>query len=115
VHVDSFIAGNPTTKNFEPRVGFSWDPFKNGKTAVRGGFGMFDVLPLPYEFGLNAAATAPYQIIGLDSPGGLATSGKCAANPCKGATLSGGIDNNVGFSPNAVRNRYVEQNPSVRM
>jgi hypothetical protein len=111
VHVGSFIAGNPTTKNFEPRIGFSWDPFKNGKTAVRGGFGMFDVLPLPYEFGLNAAATAPYQIIGLDSPGGAAANGKCAANPCNGARLGGGIDNNVGFSPNAVRNRYVEQNP----
>jgi outer membrane receptor protein involved in Fe transport len=111
VHVGSFIAGNPTTKNLEPRIGFSWDPFKNGKTAVRGGFGMFDVLPLPYEFGLNAAATAPYQIIGLDRPGGSAATGKCVADPCKGATLGGGIDNNVGFSPNAVRNRYVEQNP----
>jgi hypothetical protein len=111
VHVGSFIAGNPTTKNIEPRIGFSWDPFKNGKTAVRGGFGIFDVLPLPYEFGLNTSATSPYQIIGLDKPGGTAATGKCAADPCKGATLSGGIDNNVGFSPNAVRNRYVEQNP----
>src|SRR6266852_4323401 len=41
---------NPTTKNFEPRVGFSWDPRGDGKTAVRGGFAIFDVLPLPGYF-----------------------------------------------------------------
>jgi len=111
VPVNSFIANNPTTKNFEPRIGFSWDPFKNGKTAVRGGFGIFDVLPLPYEFGLNTAATSPFQIIGQDRPGGTAANGNCAADPCNGVTLGNGIDNNVGFAPNAVRNRYVQQDP----
>jgi len=111
VHVSSFIANNPTTKNFEPRIGFSYDPFKDGKTAVRGGFAIFDVLPLPYEFGLNTAATSPFQIIGLDKPGGTAAAGKCAADPCLGTTLGNGIDNNVGFSPNAVRNRFVQQDP----
>jgi hypothetical protein len=28
-------------KNFEPRIGIAWDPFKTGKTSVRAGFGMF--------------------------------------------------------------------------
>jgi hypothetical protein len=96
VHVSSFIAKNPTVKNFEPRIGFAYDPFKNGKTAIRGAFGMFDVLPLPYEFGLNTAATFPFQIVGNDP----------------NAILGTGVpDPNVSFVPTKVRNRYVQQDP----
>ena len=50
---------NPTTKNFEPRVGFAWDPFKNGKTSIRGSFGMFDVLPLTMDFFTDAQQASP--------------------------------------------------------
>jgi len=56
---DTIFVNNPTLKNFEPRIGFAWDPFKNGKTSVRGGFGLFDVLPMPYMFGLNALQASP--------------------------------------------------------
>ncbi len=51
---------NPTLRNFEPRLGFAWDPLRNGRMAVRGGAGLFDVLPLPYQFILLTTQSAPF-------------------------------------------------------
>ena len=44
---------------FAPRLGFAYDPFGDGKTAVRGGFGFFYNRPL----GTNSAAEYSYPLV----------------------------------------------------
>ena len=63
-HLGDSLFSNPTLRNFEPRVGFSWDPFGDGKTALAAGFGMFDVLPLPYLIQFNELFSAPFFELG---------------------------------------------------
>lgn len=89
---------NPTLKNFEPRLGFSWAPSDNGKTAVRGGIGMFDVLPLPYLFELETEFTYPYFAQGTITtlpPGSFET----------------GAYNLIAGNPKTLRGGYVPQHP----
>ena len=60
-HLGDPLFANPTLRNLEPRAGFSWGPSAGGKTAVHAGFGIFDVLPLPYLIQTNELFSAPFS------------------------------------------------------
>jgi hypothetical protein len=94
------FTSNPTLHNFEPRVGFAWDPLNNGRLAVRGGAGLFDVLPLPYEYyDLETQAVPFFQYLGLS-----ATS--AAVQPFQLGLLPA-----ADFTSTQLRTTYLQSNP----
>ncbi len=81
VPVHTFFDNNPTTKNFEPRIGFSWDPFSNGKTVLSAASGIYDTLPLNYTLQIQINSSAPSYQEGRVTYSGTAGKGLFPVTP----------------------------------
>jgi len=106
-HLGDPLFSNPTLRNFEPRVGFSWDPFRDGKTSLSAGFGMFDVLPLPYLVQFNELFSAPFFKLGnaTSLPAGSFPTGAFAIVAGSSSGFRQGY-----FDPNPRRNYVMQWN-----
>jgi hypothetical protein len=82
-------------RDFAPRVGIAWDPFKKGTTSVRAGYGIYHEQVLVGFAEQIIGQNAPYQLnftisnTRLDNPGVAAT-----APPSAAASTLRGIDPN---------------------
>ena len=61
--VPHVFLNNPSLKNFDPRFGFAFDPSKDHKTSIRGGFGIFHNPISPRTYASGYYFNPPYSFV----------------------------------------------------
>jgi Carboxypeptidase regulatory-like domain/TonB-dependent Receptor Plug Domain len=94
---------NGTLKDFEPRLGASYDVSGKGTTVIHAGFAIYDNLPLPYLFDTPLMRSIPYNVQGVINSG--------ATVSLKGLFPNGGYSLISGGNNAQLRTTYVDVHP----
>ncbi len=115
-HVSNVMQTNPSWKNYDPRIGFAYDPFSDHKTSIRGGFGMFHEVLGAGVWGIGFINSPPWNILTANSPPGTAVipfqNPQIAggAVPFQGLTAAPPIPSiSIGYAWQINRTPYMEQ------
>jgi hypothetical protein len=101
--------------NFAPRIGFNWNPWGDGKTTIRGGYGIYYdrvVLEVPLLERLLDGRALPLEVRSgsvLNASGNFVPGTPTLANPFVGMPVAGAGAVGINIIDNGLATPYVQQ------
>lgn len=84
--VRNFFLRNPSLRSFDPRIGLAWDPFGTGRTAIRGGYGIFHATLQCRDYCYGSWFSQPWTVRTVRTPGALTSFPRPFQTPAATAT-----------------------------